>query len=313
MKGIDVSHYNAPIDWNKVKGQIDFAILKLGNIGDNKKFWLDDTFERNYAECKRLNIPIGVYLYCYCNQIENSRKAGEEVRNYLNNKTLELPVYIDIEDNEIKTEGKAKLTEIINTFNHEIEKGNKWAGVYANLNWFNNYINKDEIRRRYTTWIAHYGVNPDKYKGQYDMLQYSSTGKINGCNGNNGNVDMNILYRDLLKEINHNTTPTPAPKPQKSVDELAQEVINGLWGNGEDRKRRLTDAGYSYNEVQAKVNELVNKNKNNNVKPEYYTVKKGDTLSGIAKKFNTTVSTLQKLNNIKNANLIYINQKIRIK
>ena len=317
MKGIDVSHYNAPIDWNKVKGQIDFAILKLGNIGDNKKFWLDDTFERNYAECKRLNIPIGVYLYCYCNQIENSRKAGEEVRNYLNNKTLELPVYIDMEDNEIKTEGKAKLTEIINAFNHEIEKGNKWAGVYANLNWFNNYINKDEIRRRYTTWIAHYGVNPDKYKGQYDMLQYSSTGKINGCNGNNGNVDMNILYRDLISEITGSSKKednkqdnTPV---KKSNEEIANEVINGLWGNGEDRKNRLTNAGYNYNEVQAKVNELMGKKNNNVVKPEYYTIKKGDTLSGIAKKFNTSVGSIQKLNNIKNANVIYAGQKIRIK
>lgn len=47
--------------------------------------------------------------------------------------------------------------------------------------------------------------------------------------------------------------------PKKTVDELAQEVIDGKWGNGTDRKNRLTKAGYNYSEVQKKVNEIVNK------------------------------------------------------
>ncbi len=43
----------------------------------------------------------------------------------------------------------------------------------------------------------------------------------------------------------------------KSIEELAQEVIRGDWGNGADRKQRLTDAGYDYNKVQARVNEIL--------------------------------------------------------
>ena len=258
-RGIDVSHYNAPINWNKAKGQIDFAILKLGNIGDNTKFWLDDTFENNYSECKRLGIPVGVYLYCYCNDPDNARKAGEEVRNYLSDKPLELPVYIDMEDKEIKSEGKRKLTDIVHAFNQEIEKANIWAGVYANLDWWKNYLIKDELIPRYTSWIAHidYTDNQDKYKGKYDMFQYSWKGHIDGISGNNGDVDMNILYRDIIEETGGYMQPTPAPTPQKSIDELAQEVINGNWGNGEDRKQRLTEAGYDYQAVQNKVNEIL--------------------------------------------------------
>lgn len=61
------------------------------------------------------------------------------------------------------------------------------------------------------------------------------------------------------------TEPTEAPKPQtqepaqeptKSVEQLAQEVIRGLWGNGSERKRRLTEAGYDYSEIQRRVNEI---------------------------------------------------------
>ena len=48
-----------------------------------------------------------------------------------------------------------------------------------------------------------------------------------------------------------------APVPSKSIDELAREVIAGKWGNGEDRKNRLTSAGYDFSAVQAKVNELM--------------------------------------------------------
>ena len=48
-----------------------------------------------------------------------------------------------------------------------------------------------------------------------------------------------------------------APVPSKSIDELAREVIAGNWGNGQDRKNRLTSAGYDYSAVQAKVNELM--------------------------------------------------------
>lgn len=265
-KGIDVSHYNAPIDWSKVKGQIDFAILKMGNIGDSRKFWLDDTFEKNYAECKKYGIPIGVYLYCYSNDPANARAAGIEVAKYLENKSLELPVYIDMEDNEIKPEGKKKLTDIVIAFNTEIEKAGKWAGVYANLDWFKNYLDKKKLIPRFTSWIAHVDntKNQNKYEGKYDMFQYSWKGKINGITGNNGDVDMNILYRDLLKEINPNITQSPTPA-KKSVDEIAGEVINGQWGNGEDRKNRLTNAGYNYGEVQNKVNQLLKSNQN-----EYY-------------------------------------------
>ena len=55
--------------------------------------------------------------------------------------------------------------------------------------------------------------------------------------------------------------PTPTPSAKKSVDEVAKEVIRGEWGNGDERYNRLPNAGYNYNEVQAKVNELLNSNK----------------------------------------------------
>lgn len=105
--------------------------------------------------------------------------------------------------------------------------------------------------------------------------------------------------------------PTPVA-PTKNVDELAQEVLDGKWGNGTDRKNLLTVAGYDYSAVQAKVNALVKKQE---ASPVYYTVKSGDTLSAIARKYGTSVSAIQKLNPtlIKNVNLILNGWMIRVK
>lgn len=303
--GIDVSHHNGDILWDKVKSQVNFAILKLGNSGDNKKFWLDDKFETYYNECKRVGIPVGVYVYSYTNSVENARLAGQEVVKYLQNKSLNLPVYIDMEDKEIKVEGKDKLTELVIAFNTEIEKGGFWAGVYANRDWFNNYLNKDEIKRRYTTWIATYCAGTNKYEGEYDMWQNSSDGHIDGINGR---VDTNYMYRDLIAEIGN----TKEIEHKKSVDEIAREVINGQWGNGEDRKRRLEEAGYNYQEVQNKVNEILNYKKPEPKKETIYIVKRGDTLSGIAKKYGTTYQEIARKNGISNPNKIYPGQKLKI-
>ena len=254
-KGIDVSHYDGNINWRIVKEHIDFAILRLGWIG-NTHHELDTKFEIYYNECKREGIPIGIYVYNYCNTPETAKIGANWAVNHLKGKHIDLPVYIDMEDISIEHLGRKTLTDICISFNNVIQNAGYWAGVYANLNWYRNYLNKDIIKERYTTWIADYGVPQDRFEGQYDMLQYSETGRVPGISSN---VDMNIMYRDLINEIkgsNPGTDPDPGTD-KKTIEELAKEVIAGQWGDGEERKTRLTNAGYDYEAVQAKVNEIL--------------------------------------------------------
>ena len=93
---------------------------------------------------------------------------------------------------------------------------------------------------------------------------------------------------------------------KKSNEEIAKEVIAGKWGNGDERKKRLTAAGYNYDAIQ----DIINKSYENVVKT--YTVKAGDTLGEIASRYNTTVDALVKKNNINDPNLIYVGQTIKL-
>ena len=97
-----------------------------------------------------------------------------------------------------------------------------------------------------------------------------------------------------------------ANAPSGDIDKIARDVIAGKYGNGEDRKKAL---GELYAVVQKRVNEIL-KGSNSSI---YYTVVKGDNLTKIAKKYGVTIKYLKDLNNIKNANLIYVGQKIKIK
>lgn len=348
LKGIDVSGAQGSIDWAKVKNDgVEFAILKLGNIYDTDANYKDSKFDTNYKNARANGIKVGAYIYNYCNTVENLKKGLSWVFEKLAGKELDLPIYLDMEDKTIAVETVDSLTEQCNEFAKLVKNKGYRAGVYANVNWLKNELNPSKFDKNLSVWVAQY-YKECEYKGKYDIWQYTSSGKVDGISGN---CDMNYLYNeDIIKE----TSSTVEDK--KSIDELANEVIAGKWGNGTDRKTNLEKAGYDYNAVQNRVNEILSKDNKKSVTEvakdviagEYgngeerkkkleaegydydtvqakvnqllgtnvtktYTVKSGDTLSKIANKYNTTVAKLVKDNNIQNANLIYVGQKIVIK
>lgn len=342
VKGIDVSEFQGSINWDKVKADgIEFAILRVG-FGMDVTSQDDKYIERNISECERIGMPFGVYLFSYANTVDKAKSEAEHTLRLIKNHKLALGVWYDIEDNNTSgSVSKETLTNIINTYCNTIKNAGYDVGIYASLNWLENKI-EASVQEKWPVWVAQY-YKECQYKKDYVVWQYASDGKVDGINGN---CDMNYFYGELEEST---TT------DKKSVDELAQEVLDGKWGDGEDRKKRLEAAGYNYNAVQNRVNEMLAKPKKSvtevakdvingkydngderkkkleaegydydevqakvnqllgaNV-TKTYTVKSGDTLSAIASKYKTTVAKLVKDNNIKNANLIYVGQKIVIK
>lgn len=316
FRGIDVSHWQGAIDWTKVKASgIQFAIIKSG--GSDAGFYTDPRWEENYRNAKANGIAVGAYYFVgsKCISAADGEADAQRFLAQLKGKQFEYPVYMDVE--ATPASARAGITEAAIAFCRALEAAGYYAGIYSSTySGFRDRLDDSKLTP-FTHWVAQY-ASKCTYGWAYGIWQYSSSGKVNGINGN---VDMDISYQDypaIIKNGGFNgftkqggNTQQPAPvQPNKTVDELAREVLAGKWGNGDDRKNRITTVGYDYAAVQTKVNELLGANR-----AVYYTVRSGDTLSAIAKNYGTSVAAIQKLNAslIRNVNRIQVGWKIRVK
>lgn len=310
LKGIDVSSHQGEIDWAKVKGQVDFAIIRLGYGSDIAK--QDDArFAFNVAACVRYGIPYAVYLYSYADTVE---KVNSEIQHALRLLKGLNPfcVYYDMEDDSTVKCGKAILTNYAIAFCEAMKSNGYKPGIYANQNWCRNHIDIALLAKHgYSVWVAKYSSESPVIAAEYDIWQNSSSGHIEGIQGN---VDTDFMYKDI-RSIATNTTPA-----KKSIEEVANLVCDGKYGNNPERKNKLKAEGYTDSEISAiqnRVNEIM-KSRQNTSKPApatqtiIYTVKRNDNLTKIAKKYGTTISKIAKDNNIKDVDKIYIGQKLKI-
>lgn len=176
IQGIDVSKHQGTIDWLKVKasGKVDFALLRAG-YGEGHK---DVQFERNYLECKKLGIPVGVYWYNYATDAAGALREAKTFEAALQGKQFELPVFYDIEENATFFSGKAK--EIAEAFCSYIESKGYYTGVYSSTSSFNSYLSG--ITARWCGWCADWR-NRCYYTQPYVIWQKSSTGRVDGIIG----------------------------------------------------------------------------------------------------------------------------------
>lgn len=225
--GIDVSKWQASINWPTVKssGKVDFVIMKAGY--GNQATQKDPRFEENYNGCKVNNIPCGCYWYSYAMSVAEAEREADACLKAISGKQFEYPIYLDIEEAKQFRLGRQVVSNMVNAFCKKLEAAGYFVGVYSSKSHFDSYMN-DDVKKKYTIWVAHYGVSKTTYSGPYDIWQKSDKGKIPGINGY---VDLDECYRDfptLIKSIGMNgypktvveeTNPESAePKPEVKDD-----------------------------------------------------------------------------------------------
>ncbi len=208
--GIDVSNWQGVIDWKKVKAAgVKFALLRAG-YGNANAYpgQIDAGFERNYADCKAVGMPVGAYWYSYAT---DTKMAVEEARSCiaaLGGKQFEYPIYYDVEEMRIFQTGKTN--EIVKAFCDEMEKAGYWVGIYIYLYAAQNYLS-ERTRTRYAMAIAEY-ADKCSYKGQYGIWQNSGTWRVDGINTNVDHDWCYVDYPKLIKERGKNGFPKPEPE-----------------------------------------------------------------------------------------------------
>ena len=208
--GVDVSEHQDTIDWAKVKDQISFAIIRCGygmDKDDYGGYSQDDTeYYKNMDACKKYNIPTDIYLYSYADSIHRAEEEANHVirlaRPYKDQIGI---VWYDLEDNSVFNqirEGrmtKEQYAKIIKTFVNKLNAEGYIVGIYASMNYLENYFLTKTLNN-HEVWVAHYtGAtmqnwmnNMNEYNGKYKIWQFASDGKINGIPGL---VDLNIKFK----------------------------------------------------------------------------------------------------------------------
>lgn len=258
-KVIDLSVWNngSPIDWKVVKENVDGIILRIGyrGYGSSGSLKMDSKFKEYANNCVKYNIPFGVYWFAQEITELESIETAKYIANILKNYKLSYPIYYDVEYSGAKNNtGRADSlrkntrTNCAVAFCEEIKKLGYIAGVYASEDWFNNKLDFHKLKD-YSIWCSKWnnddGTASLRPNIKYNIWQYTSKGTIQGIKGN---VDISLDESAFITN-------------DKSIEDIANDVISGKYGNGQDRKDKLIAEGYDYIAVQDKVNELINLDK----------------------------------------------------
>lgn len=317
VKGIDISCFQPNIDWNKVKNAgIGFAMIRSSYGWFNK----DSSFETHRRNCEANGIPYGLYHYSYARNLNEAKIEADNFIALAKTCNPTYPLCIDMEDadgykakNGVSNEICIKICEY---FCKRVEEAGYYAIIYANLDWLNNRINDSRLDR-FDKWVAQWS-NACQYGKSYGMWQYTDKGYVDGI----GNIDCNYSYVDypaIIAQMNGGKKPEPQPQPVPQEQTTTYTIQPG------DTLSSIANKfGTTYQHL-AEINRISNPNliyagqvikvTENVSQPveTIYIVKSGDTLSSIAKRYNTTYQKIANDNNISNPNLIYTNQKLIIK
>jgi lysozyme len=207
VRGIDVSHNNGVIDWQKVKADgIDFAIIRSGH--GHKK---DTQFDNYIAGANKAGIPFGIYHFSYAANVEQAKAEAEKCLEIIKPVKIDLPVYFDFEDYSEQVNPKVNYTKELRTeiciaFCEAIRKAGYKPGIYTNPNYILYRFNWDKLKG-YSLWLAQWPLGGNrniKFEEVKDTAVSTKYGKPEiwqigkgRINGINTDVDLNYGYIDL--------------------------------------------------------------------------------------------------------------------
>jgi glucan-binding YG repeat protein len=190
-RGIDVSRWQGNVNWAAVAAD-DVSFVMLGT---RSKGIVDPYFHTNVQGASAAGLKVGAYIYSLATTPDMAREEADFVLSLVKDYPISFPIAFDAEDSAtLGTLPPAQVSEIINAFCQRIADAGYYPIVYANDYWLSNKI--DLSNMHYDVWVARYEAK-HVYSNPI-MWQVTSTGSINGINGN---VDIDFLYKDLTPKL----------------------------------------------------------------------------------------------------------------
>lgn len=306
LNGIDVSRYQGNIDWDQVKNAgISFAMIR-GGYGQNN---IDPYFHQNAGACQKLGIPFGIYWFSYAYNVQMAAQEASYCISLAKQYKITWPLAYDLEYDTLRyaaqkgvTIGKTLATDMTAAFCRQIKAAGYIPMYYTNLDYYRTMF--DTARLPYDIWFAQYASAPS-ITGMA-MWQYTASGKVPGISGD---CDKNYSYKDY-----RSGAAAPSPSPSLPSEYVVQpgDTLSGIALRFGTTVSNLSSINNISDPNKIYAGQVLRLSGSPSSGQTLYTVRSGDTLSGIAARFGTSYQVLAQINGISDPDKIYAGQQLRI-
>lgn len=316
-RGIDVSEYQGEIDFARVRESGIQVVYIRSSLGSD---YTDPSFRRNYDGAKAQGLKVGFYHYVTARTVSQARQEAHFFATTIAGTDPDCRLAMDFE--YLSGLSTTQVNEIAWAFMQELGRLTGKALVVYSDAYNARAVFNQRLADAYPLWVAQYGAESPNDNGKWKSwvgFQYSSTGRVGGISGN---VDLDRFTKDIFLD-EAASVPAPAhPEPEAQTKIILVTVRTGdtLWGIARRYHTTVSDL--------LKLNRLENPNliytgekirvrvplrEEPGVTVTTYTVRRGDTLTSIARRFGTTVESIVEMNEIRNPNLIYVGEKLTLR
>lgn len=229
---IDVSTHNGIIDWQKVRGNVEAAVIRLGYRGYSKgTLAYDNRYKENRTACEQLGIPFSLYFFPCSITDEEAMEEADFIIKECVGMNFVLPVFLDSEVAETKfgsgradNLSRADRTRFLKIICDRLQAAGIPAGIYASTSWFNNQLDLSQLP--YSIWVAQWS---DKltFTGDYVLWQYTSKGTVPGIM-----VNVDLSRRHAADQV--------SGEPDRGVGEENQNTGDVEQGTVKAEQRTVT-------------------------------------------------------------------------
>ena len=321
-EGIDVSNWQGYIDYDQVRNAgIEVVYIKASQ-GSNIK---DAYFDINYENAKANGLRVGFYHYLTATNTQEAQEEANFFVSVISGKTPDCKLVLDYET--FGGVDRAEINNIARTFIEQVENlTNKEVIIYSDLSNAQNTFDR-ELAEDYGLWLAYYGdynelTEVETSWEEYIGVQYTDRGIVSGISGN---VDRDLYTEEIfLNEVSEipSNTDDNQPANTETIYYTVQsgDTLSEIASRYGTTVQELVDINniqnpnliYPGERLRILTNSTIQGNEERGTGSIIYTVKRGNTLSQIAREYNVSVEHIVELNDIEDPDLIYPGEKLRI-
>lgn len=321
--GIDVSNWQGYVNYNLIKRSgIEVVYIKASE----GKTFKDPYFEYNYQNAKAQGLKVGFYHFLTATNEEDAKVQAQFFASVISGKVPDCKLVMDFEqfNGGITAEQINSISQVFLQTLQEFTK--KEVMIYSNL-YDTQRVFNSQLAKKYPLWLAYYGdyqnlQNVHSNWETWEGVQYTSRGIVPGINGY---VDKNKFTSNIFLKKCTNCPEVESPNSEPNTETIYYTVKRGdtltsiasYYGTTVEEIaeiNNITNPNLIYQGQILKIltNSNIQGSQTNEMGHTVYTVRRGDNLWNISKRYGVTIQSIVDVNQIRNPNLIYPGQKLRI-